>query len=48
MIGEWHGITLQDLMRVSGAIHGAGDAATAHVARQVFHAGIQGAARHGA
>jgi len=41
MIGEWQGITLQGLMRVSNAIHGAGDAATAHVGRQMFHAGIQ-------
>jgi hypothetical protein len=41
MIGAWQGITLQDLMRVSNAIHGVGDAATAHVARQMFHAGIQ-------
>jgi len=41
MIGAWQGVNLQDLLRVSNAIHGVGDAATAHVARQMFHAGIQ-------
>jgi hypothetical protein len=41
MIGAWQGVNLQDLLRVSNTIHGVGDAATAHVARQMFHAGIQ-------
>ena len=41
MIGEWQGVTLHGLMAVSSAIHGAGDVASAHVARQMFHEGIQ-------
>lgn len=41
VIGDWHGITLHDLMAVSTAIHGAGDVATSRIAQQMFHEGIQ-------
>jgi hypothetical protein len=40
-IFEWGRVTLQDLMSVSSAIHGAGDVATSRIAKEQLHRGIQ-------
>lgn len=40
-IFDWHGVNLQDVMRVSRLVHGAGDVATSEIAKEMFHRGIQ-------